>query len=480
MKHVGKERDKMKKTKIICSIGPATQDYEVFKKIALAGMNVARINFSHATLEERALDESLVDRANEELGLHIAKLFDTKGPDLRTCVFENDYIELVEGNTIRIIKEEILGTSEKITFNYKQVIDNLKVGMRILLDDGLIRLEVISEDEDGGVTCKILDSARIKSRRGTNIPGVKLGIPFVSEEDEADIKYACEHDGDFLGISFVSSADDVRAARSLLEKYGKPEMKIITKVETASAIENLDEIIDESDAIMVARGDLGVEVPMKEIPILQKLMIKKCREKGKICIVATEMLASMYTASRPTRAELTDIANAVLDGADAVMLSGETTVGKFPIDAVQYMADICEYTEQHVDFSGVFESERELTVSETIASSVVESASMLDAKLIVAATMSGYTARQISNLKPDCLILAGCPSEKTARSLALNWGVYSSIVPVYNSTDEVITDAIACAKKFMALEPKDIIVITGGFPNNTEKKTTNLMKIEEI
>lgn len=470
----------MKKTKIICSLGPVTRNYETFKEIVLAGMNVARTNFSHATLEERALDEEMIDRVNAELGIHIAKLYDTKGPDLRTCNFEGDYIDLVEGKTIRVVDEDIIGTAEKITFNYRQVIKDLRVGHLILLDDGLIRLEVISEDTDGGVTCKSLDTATIKSKRGTNIPGVKLDIPFISEDDERDIKYACDHDGDFLGISFVSSADDVKQARKLLEKYGKPEMKIITKVETASAIENLDEIIDESDAIMVARGDLGVEVPMKEIPILQKLMIQKCREKGKICIVATEMLASMYTNSRPTRAELTDIANAVFDGADAVMLSGETTIGKYPVDAVKYMAEICENTEQYVDFEGVFASERDLDITETIATSVVESANMLNAKLIVAATVSGYTASKISNLKPNSLILAACSTEKVARSLALNWGVYSTVVPVYNSTDEVINDSKVKAKEFMELEKDDVIVITGGFPNTYEGHSTNLMKIEQI
>lgn len=477
-------KSKLKKTKILTSMGPACFSADVFTEMVKAGADCARINFSHATLEEREMAMHAVEVAREKTGKNVAILFDTKGPDLRTGEFENDYIELVENNTIKIVRDNVLGTAERISLNYPQVIDNVNVGDRILLDDGLVRLEVIEKDDNGsdggGVVCKILDSAKLKSRRGTNIPGVELDIPFVSEQDELDIKYACEHDGDYLGISFVSTADDVRAARALLKKYGCPDMPIITKIETKKAIENLDEIIDETDAVMVARGDLGVEVPMQEIPILQKLMVQKCREKGKVCIVATEMLASMYTASRPTRAELTDVANAVLDGADAVMLSGETTIGKYPVDAVRYMADICENAESYVDFAGAFDSARELDIPETIANSVVQSADMLDSKLIVAATVSGYTARKISNLKPNCLVLAACSTPKVARSLALNWGVYPTIVPIYTTIDEVIRDSRKRACEFMDLEPGDSIVITGGFPNSSSEKTTNLMKIEKI
>ena len=288
----------MRKTKMLCGIGPATQDWEVFKKLVMNGLNVARVNFSHATLEERKTTEDLVARARKELGKDVAILFDTKGPDLRTCSFENDFIDFVAGATIKIVRESVLGTKDKISFNFPQVIDNLAIGTEILLNDGFVRLEVISvEDESGenggGVTCKILDSATLQSRRGVNIPGVDLNIPFISEVDEEDIKYSCEHDGDFLGISFVSSAEDVRAARELLVKYGRGDMAILSKIETKKAIENIDEIIDETDGIIIARGDLSVEVPFIEVPVLQKMILRKCREKGKVCIVATEMLKSM-------------------------------------------------------------------------------------------------------------------------------------------------------------------------------------------
>lgn len=469
----------MRKTKMICGIGPATQSWPVFKKLVENGMGVVRVNFSHATKEERQLDEDLVMRARKELGANLAILYDTKGPDLRTCNFENGEIDFVEGNTIRIVKESVVGNKDRISFNYPQVIDNLEVGTTILLNDGFVRLEVISVEDDG-VTCKILDSATLTSRRGTNIPGVDLNIPFISEEDEEDIKYACEHDGDFLGISFVSTADDVRAARELLKKYGKPEMQILSKIETAKAIENIDEIIDETDGIIIARGDLSVEVPFIEVPVLQKEILKKCREKGKVCIVATEMLKSMCKNSRPTKAELTDVATAVFDGADAVWLSDETTIGHHPDLASQYLGEISEVAEQHYkEYGKTYNVTSEHKMHDLIANSVVSAAKDLNVKVIVTASMSGFTARKISNLKPDAYILATVPNEKVARSLALNWDVYPVVVPEYNSTDEVVTDGIAKAKEFMELEKGDKIIITGGFPN-TGEKTTNFLKIEEI
>lgn len=469
----------MRKTKMICGIGPATQDWEVFKQLVENGMNVVRVNFSHATLEERAMDEELTYRARKELGKHVAILYDTKGPDLRTCKFENNEINFVVGNTIRIVKEDVIGNKDRISFNYPQVIDGLKVGTTILLNDGFVRLEVISVEADG-VTCKILDDAVLTSRRGVNIPGIDLNIPFVSEDDEEDIKYACEHDGDFLGISFVSSADDVRAARELLKKYGKPGMPILSKIETAKAIENIDAIIEETDGIIVARGDLSVEVPFIEVPILQKQIIKKCREKGKVCIVATEMLKSMCKNSRPTKAELTDVSTAVFDGADAVWLSDETTIGAHPDLASKYLGEIAEIAEKHYnEYATKYEVKTSDIGSDVIAKSVVEAAKSDSIKLIVAPTMSGYTARKISNLKPDTLILALCPNENVARSLVLNAGVYPVVTKIYNNADELLDGAKEEARKFMNFNKGDNIVITGSYPT-VQDKHTNLMKIEEM
>ena len=469
----------MKKTKIICSIGPASCHPDIMEQMVLAGMNVARINFSHATLEEKQGVVASVKEVRKRTGANIAILYDTKGPEFRNGMLENDEINLVEGKTIRVVKETVLGNEERFSVNHPQAIDSLKVGDVILLENGLMKIEVVSVEEDG-VTCKIVNGGVLGNKKSLSVPGVHLDIPFISEQDREDLIYACEHEGDFVALSFVSTAQDVLEAKEIFKAHNREDMKVIAKIENLTGVENLESILEVADGVMVARGDLGVEAPMEDLPILQKMMAQKCREFGKICVVATEMLESMKKSARPTRAEVSDVANAVLDGTDAVMLSGETTMGKFPVETVRYMAGICEHAETHVDFEGVFASSREINITETIATSVVESAIMLNAKLIVAATMSGYTAKKISNLKPNCPVLAACASEEVARSLALNWGVYPTIVPVYNSTDEVINDSKEKAQKFMDLQEKDIIVITGGFPNNQVSRTTNLMKIEQI
>jgi pyruvate kinase len=467
----------MKKTKIICSIGPSTQNWESFKGIVDAGMNVARINFSHATLEERKIDEDLVARANKELGTNIAVLYDTKGPDLRTCTFENDYIELVAGNTIRIVEEDILGTKEAISFNYKGILKDIKEGMSILLDDGFYKLTVISVEEDG-ITCRIENSGSIKSRRGVCIPGVKLDVPYVSEQDKEDIKYACDHDGDYLAISFVNTADNIREVRNLCAEFGKPNMPIISKIETQYAMDNLDEIIDETDIVMIARGDLGIETGVENLPLYQQMMIDKCRAKGKRVIMATQMMSSMKNNIRPTNAEVTDVANAVLAGCDAVMTSDETTMGKYPVETIQNMAEICKKVESYYRYDNKYGYD-ERDINSIIAQSVVTASNKLDSKVIVAATMSGHTAASISNLRPNAMILATVPNEKIAKALALNYGVYSTVVGEYDSTDELVLDGKAQAQKFMDLEAGDKIVITGGFPN-TGVKVTNFMKIEKM
>ena len=468
----------MKKTKIICSIGPASTAPEVMCKMVEVGMNVARINFSHATMEERKAVVESVHKVREMTKKNIAILYDTKGPEFRNGMLENDEITLVEGKTIRLVKETVLGNEERISVNHPQAIDNLKVGSIVLLENGLMKIEVVSVEEDG-VTCKIINGGVLGNKKSLNAPGVKLDIPFISDVDREDIIYACEHEGDYIALSFVSCKEDVLAAREILKEYNRDDMKVISKIESTTGVENLDSIIDVSDGIMVARGDLGVEVPMQQLPRYQKEMIQRCREKGKFVVVATEMLESMKKSARPTRAEVSDVANAVLDGTDAVMLSGETTVGKFPVEVVRYMAEICRDTEEYYDYDYKFASEREVDITETIADSVVEAASVLDIKLIIASTVSGDTARRISNLKPRCLILAATNSEKVARSLALNYAVYPTIVPASESTDEVVAIAKEKAKEVMGIQSGDIIAITGGFPKNGAK-TTNLLKIEEV
>lgn len=468
----------MKKTKIICSIGPASRKYEVMKSMVENGMNVARINFSHADLTEKKETVELVKKINKELKTNVGILYDTKGPDFRTGIVENDGINLKEGKTIRIVKDDIVGTEEAITVNYKEALNNINIDDIILLEDGLMKLLVVDKDKKG-LTCSIIVGGILGSRKGINVPGVDLDMPFISEQDKEDILYACHHDGDFIALSFVSSKEDILAVKEILEQENS-SMQIISKVESNTAISNIDEIIEYSDGIMVARGDLGVEVPMKELPIIQKKIIEKCRKSGKFCIVATEMLASMYKNARPTRAEVTDIANAVLDGTDAVMLSGETTTGKYPIEAVRYMAEIVENTEKYLDYENIVKPEYEADITDTIARSVVDASNMLDVKVIVAATLSGLTAKKISNLRPKTIILAACPTEKVAHLLSLRFGVYTTLLPVYESTDDMVEEAINKTKSFMDLKENDLIVVTGGFPNNAPIKSTNFLKIEKI
>ena len=468
----------MKKTKIICSIGPSSYEYETFKQMVENGMNVARINFSHATEEEKRTVLELVKRINEETDHHIAVLFDTKGPDFRTGMMKNDSIKLETGKTIKIVKDDILGTEEAFTVNYPRALNYIKVGNEILLEDGLMKLKVIKKLKSG-VKCEIIDGGILGNKKGVNVPGVDIKMPFISKLDKEDIIYACKNDGDFLALSFVSSADDVKEVRQILKDRGRADMQIISKIESSRGIQNLDEIIKVSDGIMVARGDLGVEMPMDSLPIMQKQMIQKCRKMGKTCIVATEMLASMYTNARPTRAEISDIANAVLDGTDAVMLSGETTLGKHPVDAVKYMAEACMTAENYYDYEHHTTFAKN-SVPSAIAHNVVETANLLDIKTIVAATTSGYTAKLIATLKPKSAIIAICMSEKVAKSLALSYGVYSHVVEEFTTLDKIIKTAKETALKYIDLKPKDQIILTGGFPKSIGVKTTNFMKIETI
>ena len=469
----------MKKTKIICSIGPASNPYDIFKKMVLHGMNVARINFSHATNEEREIVVANTKRVNQELGTHVAVLYDTKGPDFRTGKAQEGGISLEEGKQIRIVKEDIIGTEEAFTVNYKDALDDIHVGAHILLEDGLMELEVISKEEDG-LTCVVISGGVLLDRKGVNVPGVKLNVPFISDQDREDIIYACQHGGDYLALSFVDEKEDVLQVREILKEQDREDMLIISKIESETAIDHIDDIIEVSDGIMVARGDLGVEVPVVNLPIYQKTIVEKCRAQGKFCIVATEMLSSMQKNARPTRAEVSDIANAVIDGTDAVMLSGETTTGKHPIEAVTYMANVCENTEKYLQYQDLIQTSFQLDVPATIAKGVVEITNDIDIEAIITATMTGYTARNISNLRPNTMIIAACPDDVVARKLSLNFGVYPTVVDLSGSTDEIIEKCLQQAKKQFQLKERSYVVVTGGFPNDTKKHHTNYLKIEMI
>ena len=469
----------MKKTKIICSIGPASNEVDVMKAMVLNGMNVARINFSHATIEEREKAVSSVREVRKLTGYSVGILWDTKGPEFRTLVMQEGGITLEEGKTIQIVKENVIGNEERFSVNHPEAIDSLKVKDVILLENAKMRLEVIEKGKES-VTCKILAGGVLGDRKSMSVPGVSLNIPFISEEDRNDLIYACLHGGEFIALSFVNCKDDVLEVKKLLKEHQREDFQIICKIESALGIENVEDILSVSDGIMVARGDLGTEIPSEMVPVVQKQLIKTCRKMNKICIVATEMLESMMKNNRPKRAETSDIANAVLDGTDAVMLSGETTMGSHPIETVEAMAKICEVTEKYAEYNYVEQLHKVENARDAIAVAVADTANRLNAKLITTATVHGRTAKIVSNLRPVSPILALKKKKKDGRKLILNYGIYPMVMPLMNSTDEVLKESVKKAHEFMELHSKDILVITGGFPNTDENRTTNLMKIEEI
>ena len=468
----------MKKTKIVTSIGPASNTVEVFEQMVKNGANVARINFSHATIEEREQVVNTVKAVRERLGANVGILYDTKGPEFRNGEVVEEGIKLVAGNTIKVVKENVVGNSERFSLNHPSAIDALNVGNTILLENGLMSIEVIKKDNDS-LTCKVINGGTLFSRKSLAAPGVDLKIPFISDIDREDIIYACRHDGDFLAASFVQSKEDVLAIREILKEENREDMKIIAKIESQMGMDNLDEIVEVADGCMVARGDLGVEVPMYLLPICQKKIVKACRAHKKMCIVATEMLESMKHNPRPTRAEVTDVANAVYNGTDAVMLSGETTTGEYVCETVKAMADICENIESSIEYNNVFADKVVDNARDAIVKSVATAANSLDAKLIVVPTISGTSARLISNLEPKCPILALVGSEDAANKLAINYGVYAKVVPMVNDMDQLIDLSIKEAKKFMSLNEGDNIIITGGLVAG-KIGFTNLMKIETI
>ena len=469
--------DIVKKTKVICTIGPASDSAEVMEKMVNEGMNCARINLSHATEDGILKTIDNIREVRKATNLPVALLYDTKGPEFRTLKFENGGVSLKRGDTIKMSKTCNKGSELEFGVNHSDAIDFIEVGDKVLIDNALLELEVIKKENDH-VLLKALGDGKIQDHKTINVPGVNLKLDFMSDDDRKDITFAATHSCDYLALSFVNAKEDVIEAREIVEKAGGDAL-IISKIESQMGIDNIDEIIDESDGIMVARGDLGVEAPMEELPMIQKDIIRKCREKGKFAIVATEMLASMYESPRPTRAEVSDVANAILDGTDCVMLSGETTIGKYPVDAVSIMSRICEYVESTIDYSKHVAYTGSIGISDTIAKLVVEAAQYTDIKLIVTTTMTGFTARKISNLRPNSPILACCPSKHIAEKVVLNFGVKPIITDIYKSTDKMIENARKMAVNEFELKKGDLIIITGGFPIG-EARRTNYLRIMEI
>lgn len=472
----------IKKTKIVCTLGPATDSVDLMQALIEKGMNVARFNFSHGTHEEQKERMDKLKAARQAANKNVGILLDTKGPEIRTHLMKDDKFELIKGNNVIISMEEVLGTAEMFSVTYPQLIDDVQVGGHILLDDGLIDLLITDIDkEKGHIHTEIQNSGMIKSRKGVNVPNVSLSLPGITEKDAADIRFGLQQGIDFIAASFVRSAKDVLEIRELLEEEGHPHVQIISKIENQEGIDNVDEILMISDGIMVARGDLGVEIPSQEVPILQKQIIRKCNEAGKPVITATQMLDSMQINPRPTRAEAGDVANAIFDGTDAVMLSGETASGAYPIQAVEMMANICLTTERALigQDSLTLKTFDKKDMTESIGQAVGHTVKNLDIQTIVAATSSGHTAKMISKFRPKAQIIAATFDEKTSRQLTVVWGVSSFVVDHVDSTDALFNTATEVALDNGFAKEGDLIVITAGVPIG-ESGTTNLMKIQQI
>ena len=469
-----------KKTKIVCTLGPASDSEEVLTQLVQNGLNVCRFNFSHGSHEEHKVRMDTAKKVREKLNLPIALLLDTKGPEIRTGNFADPEVLLEQGSQFIITMDEVLGTKEKCTVSYKGLINDVKVGDTILIDDGLVGLR-ITEIKDQDIICVVENSGIVKNHKGVNLPGVKINLPALTEKDISDIEFGIEQGIDFIAASFVRKASDVLAIREILENNNATHIQIISKIENQEGVENLDEILQVSDGLMVARGDLGVEVPTEEIPIIQKNMIKKCNELGKPVITATQMLDSMIRNPRPTRAEVTDVANAIYDGTDAIMLSGETAAGKYPVEAVKVMASIAKRIEETLDYEELLKASnlKGSTVTDAISYATCTTAVELNASAIVTSTSSGHTARMVSKFRPKTPIVAATDSEVTKRQLSLSWGVYTAKAPKASNTDEVVEYSIDVAKEAGYVNEGELVVITAGVPVG-ESGTTNLIKVHVI
>lgn len=471
----------MNKTKIVATIGPATKDKEVIKKIIEAGMDVARINLNHSNYDFCTEIVNKINEVNEELDTNVAIMFDTRGPEIRTGKFAGGAAELKKGSKIRIYVEDVLGDYTKFSVDYPGLVEEINYDSIIKISDGHISLQVLDKGKDY-VLCEVLTDGVIEDHKGVNVPGVRFNMPFLSDQDRDDILLANTLNVDFLALSFVHSHEDILEVNDLLINMGNDHIGIIAKVENENAFEDLDEIIKVSDGVMVARGDLGVEVPMERVPGIQKAIIAKCQMAGKVSIVATEMMTSMENNTIPTRAEVSDVANAVLDGTDAVMLSNETTIGMYPVETISMMDKIVGTAEQDIDHLDFMDKAMRTETRDTtgmLAYDVAETSNYLNCKAIFAPTISGYTARKISRFRPSCPIIAASPNINTVKSLALHFGVFPILIGELKSFDRIVEISKKLTKDMVDIEPGDKIVITGGYPFK-EVKHTNFMKIEEL
>ena len=469
----------MRKTKIVCTLGPATDDEEILRQVIDSGLDVARFNFSHGNHEEQKERMDMVKKISKEVGKPIGLMLDTKGPEVRTGDLKEGKVQLVEGEETVITTEEIEGDAERFSVQYKKLPEDLEKGSQILIDDGLIEL-VVKEIEGSEIKCEIQNGGELGSRKGINLPGVKVQLPPLTEKDISDIKFGLKQGIHFIAASFTRKASDIIEIRKLLEEENAEDVKIIPKIENQEAVDNMDEIIEVSDGLMVARGDLGVEIAAEKIPVIQKNLIKKCNENAKPVITATQMLDSMIRNPRPTRAEASDVANAIFDGTDATMLSGETAAGEYPVESVEMMAKIAEQAElslesKHNETSG----QKPDTVTGAISLASCEAAYDLGAEAIITATGSGLTARMVSKYRPMTRIVAVTPDKRVQHFLTLSWGVYPLLVPQSNNTDDMIDNAVSKALVHNLVKNGDLVTITAGAPVGIPG-TTNLIKVDVV
>lgn len=471
----------MRKTKIVCTIGPASENPEMLEKLMQSGMNVARLNFSHGTHEEHKTRIENIKRTRDKLGKHIPIMLDTKGPEVRLGTFKKGSEEIFSGEKFTLTTRDVKGDNTIVEISYKALPEEVKIGTRILIADGLIELTVIDKN-DTDVICQVVNGGIISDRKNVNVPGATSKLPAITQKDISDINFGIDNDIDFIAASFIRKVSDVLEIRKLLEERKAYNIQIIAKIENQEGVDNCDEILKVSDGLMVARGDLGVEIPTEDMPLVQKLLISKANALGKPVITATQMLESMIRNPRPTRAEVTDIANAILDGTDAVMLSGETAAGKYPVEAVSTMAAVAERTEKALDYRKKMQkadTEDTVTVTNAISFASCAAATDLGASAIITPTQSGSTARMVSKYRPKAPIIAATPNKKVSRELNLSFGVYPVIVEPTDSTDEMIQHSVDRALEAGLIGSGDLVVITAGIPVGVAG-TTNLIKVHVV
>ncbi|NLK94294.1 MAG: pyruvate kinase [Clostridiales bacterium] len=471
----------MRKTKMICTVGPASETEEIITKIMEAGMNASRHNFSHGDHEEHRGRIELVRKVAKKLNKQIAIVLDTKGPEIRTGKFEPKKLELQKGTEFTIYAGgDVVGDTTKCSVTYEGLANDVKPGNTILIDDGLVGLTVKSV-EGNAIKCEVNNTGFVGTHKGVNVPGVSIKLPALTEKDAADLKFGCQMGVSAIAASFIRKADDVLAIRKLLNENGGENILIISKIENQEGVDNIDSIIEVSDGIMVARGDLGVEIPIENVPGVQKMIIKKCNEAGKPVVTATQMLDSMMRNPRPTRAEVSDVANAIFDGTDAIMLSGESANGDYPVEAVSTMAKIAETTEAQLQYEVAVSSAKNHipAIAGVISRAACNAANELDAAAILSSTQSGATAKRLSQCRPECPIVAITPSDKVAKQLVFSWGVYPILAEKLESTDEMMEKSVSIAEANGFVKKGDTVVIAAGVPVD-KIGATNLMKVSVV